>query len=94
MCPQGDGICGRATFVQNGVQKVVETCTLKTNCIGSIDCLKDGFELGKKYPNATDCVVSCCEGDNCDPGVPLKCYKCQGKGIYYVIYNRYMIYAG
>ena len=82
MCRRGDGLCGRATFLQNGFQKVAEQCVLKKYCVGSIDCLADGFELGKRYKNATDCVVSCCDGDNCVPPVPLKCYKCQGKGKY------------
>ena len=71
--------------MQNGVKKVVMQCVLKTFCVGTIDCLKDGFELGKRYKNATNCVVSCCEGDNCDPPVPLKCYQCQGKGKYKII---------
>lgn len=56
--------------MQNGVKKVMEDCSLRKFCIGNIDCLKDGFELGKRYKNATDCVVSCCEGDNCDPSEP------------------------
>ena len=80
MCPQGDGICGRVTFVQNGVQKVLERCAKREFCIGNIDCLKDGFGLGNFYKNATNCVVACCEGDNCNPSAPLKCYQCQGKG--------------
>ena len=36
--------------------------------------------LGKRFKNATNCVVSCCEGENCNPSVPLKCFQCQGKG--------------
>lgn len=78
--PNGVGHCGRATFMQNGVQKVLEMCTLAKFCVGNIDCLEDGYEVGKPFKNATDCVVSCCEGDNCDPPVPLKCHRCQGKG--------------
>lgn len=66
--------------MQNGVQKVLEMCTLAKFCVGNIDCLEDGYELGNAFKNATDCVVSCCEGDNCDPPVPLKCHQCQGKG--------------
>ncbi len=69
MCPPGhDGVCGRATFLQNGVQKIMKRCVMKKFCVGDIDCLKDGFELGKLYKNASNCVVSCCEVDNCDPG--------------------------
>ena len=49
MCPQGDGLCGRVTFVQNGVQKVMERCSKREFCIGNIDCLKDRFELGKLF---------------------------------------------
>ena len=80
MCPTGDGLCGRVTFMQNGFAKVMETCTLRKFCIGNIDCLKDGFELGKRFKNATDCVLSCCEGENCNPSPPLKCHQCQRKG--------------
>ena len=80
MCPPGDGLCGRATFLHNGMQKVSQQCVLRKFCVGSIDCLTDNFELGKRYKNATDCVLSCCDGDNCDPPVPLQCYKCHGKG--------------
>lgn len=80
MCPRGRGLCGRATFMQNGVQKVMKQCVMKEFCVGNIDCLKDRFELGKRFKNATDCVVSCCDKDNCDPPTPLKCHQCQGKG--------------
>ena len=58
----------------------MERCALKKFCVGTIDCLKPGFELGKRFKGATNCVVSCCDGDNCDPPTPLKCYQCQGKG--------------
>ena len=87
MCPPGDGLCGRVTFMQNGVQKVMEDCSLRKFCIGNIDCLKDGFELGKRFKNATNCVVSCCEGENCNPPAPLKCFQCQGKGIYGYLFS-------
>ena len=80
MCPQRRGLCGKATFMQNGVQKVMKQCVMKEFCVGSIDCLKDKFELGKRFKNATDCVVSCCDKDNCNPTTPQKCYQCQGKG--------------
>lgn len=74
------GHCGRVTFKVNGKSKVVEQCTKKEYCRGTIDCLQDGFELGKGFPGASDCVVSCCLGDNCNPKTPLKCHQCKGEG--------------
>ena len=77
--PTEEALCGRVNFKDNGTNKVMERCTLKKFCIGTIDCLKDGFELGKAYPGASGCVVSCCEGDDCNPKVPLRCHKCKGQ---------------
>ena len=76
----GEGLCGRVNYMVNGTNEVVERCALKQVCVGTIDCKKDKFEFAKRYPGATNCVVSCCQGDNCNPQPALQCYVCKGKG--------------
>ena len=79
-CQAGESRCGREWLVQNHTYMFREGCVKDGLCIGSIECNKDGFKLGKLYKNGTSCVVTCCDGDNCNHTFPFYCWQCQGKG--------------
>lgn len=79
-CQPGESRCGREWLVQNHTYMYREGCVKDGLCIGSIDCNKDGFKLGERYKNGSNCIVTCCDGDNCNHTFPFYCFECQGKG--------------
>lgn len=79
-CQPDESRCGREWLVQNHTYMFREGCVKDGLCIGSIDCNKDGFKLGERFKNGSNCLVTCCEGDNCNHTFPFYCYECQGKG--------------
>lgn len=74
------GICGRINFMLYGTRRVHELCIPEKFCIGTINCNQEGFEYSGLRPGASDCVNTCCQGENCNPKPALKCYRCKGKG--------------
>jgi hypothetical protein len=79
-CQPDESRCGREWLVHNHTYMYHEGCVKDGLCVGSIDCNTNGFKLGKRYKNGTKCVVTCCDGDNCNHTFPFNCFNCQGKG--------------
>ena len=79
-CQSDENRCGREWLVQNHTYMFREGCVKDGLCVGSVDCNKTGFKLGERFKNGRNCVVTCCEGNNCSHTFPFYCYECHGKG--------------
>ena len=79
-CQSDENRCGREWLVQNHTYMFREGCVKDGLCDGSVDCNKTGFKLGERFKNGRNCVVTCCEGNNCSHTFPFYCYECHGKG--------------
>ena len=79
-CQAGESRCGREWLLHNHTYMFHEGCVKDGLCVGSVDCNKNGFKLGKRYKNGSKCIVTCCDDDNCNHTFPFYCFHCQGKG--------------